>query len=110
MSHSMTIPELNMIFSQKFIAQWRPMMLLTGQDGIDYIHRALEASIDVVGIEGFHLLPNGAIQPDMRLEVGVQHCTDPTELRSKVLETLDDFKHDRTVVFEIYLEDNSQGQ
>jgi hypothetical protein len=102
----MTIPDLNKKFSQNFIAQWRPMMLLTGQDGIDYVHGALEASIQVIGIEGFHLLPDGSIQPDMRLEVGAQHCTDSMELRSKVLEVLETCKDDKTVVFEIYLEGN----
>jgi len=83
------------------------MMLLGGKDGIEYVTLAVTASLNVIGIEGFRLLPSGAIQPDLRLTVGVQNSRDSAEIHRKVLETLNTWKDDACVVFEIYLEEDT---
>ena len=95
----MTIEELDAQFSDRFVTGRGPMLLLSGRDGIDYINQALSHSWKVIGVEGFHLLPTGAIQPDSRLELGTEDCPDLDQLALKILDFLNEWKDDLTIAF-----------
>ena len=102
----MDIAALNKLFSGKSVYRG-PMLLLSAEDALDYIGQALRASINVIGLEGFHLLPGGAVQPDMQLELGLHHCQDKAELRTRITGLLNSWRNDGTVAFEVYLEEQS---
>lgn len=82
-----------------------PMVLLRPEDALDYVEQAQEASLEVIGLEGFRLLAEGGIQPDMTMEVSLEHCQSPKDLQARVLRLLRSFQGDQLVAFEIYLDE-----
>jgi hypothetical protein len=50
------------------------MLLLAPEDAIDFIHQGIKLDLRFLGVEGFRIIPTGAIQPLQEFSNGIDDC------------------------------------